>query len=187
MRWYFKVRAIVSKSHPKWLKWCGFKEKQPLELWAPVDLATLLWLAEFNKNKRADGAVLLFPQQMGQRSAPGLALIIRRQTALHLCLPLTCSGLPTLHLSATAMAFSFHWEILQAHNLIPWHCRAGVCLMGRESKLQVSAGLTQIRRICSAESEDRPYRRALLSLPAPGPGLFSKQGNVWLFSLQPIS
>lgn len=74
MRWYFKVRAIVSKSHPKWLKWCGFKEKQPLELWAPVDLATLLWLAEFNKNKRADGVVLLFPQQMGQRSAPGLAL-----------------------------------------------------------------------------------------------------------------
>jgi len=55
MRWYFKVRAIVSKSHPKWLKWCGFKEKQPLELWALVDLATLLWLAEFNKNKRADG------------------------------------------------------------------------------------------------------------------------------------
>lgn len=74
MWWYFKVRAIVSKSHPKWLKWCGFKEKQPLELWALVDLATLLWLAEFNKNKRADGVVLLFPQQMGQRSAPGLAL-----------------------------------------------------------------------------------------------------------------
>lgn len=105
-----------------------------MELRALMDLATLLWFNEFNKNKFADGVLLLFSHQMGQCSAPGLSHVLR-QTALHLRLSLTCFDPPILHLSATAIAFSLYCKILRACNFIPeptWHFRAGVCLMGRE-------------------------------------------------------